>query len=206
VVTGQELGHDAPELRRRAHELLSRPPYREAEEGPLGAAWRAAREWLAEQIGTLLSLLGGDPGVAWLLVGIGVLLLGTVVWRATRGLTLDRAVEAPATGPGGRPASSWHADADEHEVAGRWSDAVRCRYRALVGQLVEAGVIEDVPGRTVGELDRELVATAPGMAEDVAAAGVVFARIFYGREPAQASDARTVAEVASRTGAPEVRW
>jgi hypothetical protein len=204
VVTGEQLGHDAAELRRRADELLSRPPYRE-EEGALGAAWRAAREWLAEQLGTLLSAIGGDPGIAWLLVGLGVLLLGVVVWRATRGLALDRAVEAPATSPGGRPARAWHADADEHEAGGRWSDAVRCRYRALVGQLVEAGVVEDVPGRTVGELDRELDATAPGVAADVAEAGAVFARIFYGRQPAQASDAHTLAEMASRTSRPGVR-
>jgi hypothetical protein len=197
-VIDQPLGHDAAEVRRRAAELLSRPPYRDGEEGPLGAAWRAAREWLAEQLAALLSVFGGDPLVAWVLVVVGMALLGVVVWRATRGLALDRAVEAPATGPGGRPASAWHADADDHEAAGRWRDAVRCRYRALVGQLVEAGVVEDVPGRTVGELDRELAVAAPAVAEEVARAGVVFAAIFYGRQPAGIEDARTVASVAAR--------
>jgi hypothetical protein len=204
-VTGQPLGHDAAEVRRRASELLSRPPYREGEEGPLGAAWRVAREWLAEQLATLLSVFGGDPLVAWLLVVLGVLLLGVVVWRGTRGLALDRAVDVPATGPAGRPAGAWHADADEHEAAGRWRDAVRCRYRALVGQLVESGVVEDVPGRTVGELDRELGMAAPALAEDVSRAGEVFAAIFYGRQPARAEDARTVAAVAARAAARRVR-
>jgi hypothetical protein len=205
VVSDQPLRHDAAEVRRRASELLSGPPYRDGEEGPLGAAWRVGREWLAEQLATVLSVFGGDPLVAWLLVGLGLLLLGVVVWRATRGLALDRAVEAPATGPGGRPASAWHADADEHEADGRWRDAVRCRYRALVGQLVEAGVVEDVPGRTVGELDRELAVAAPTIAEDVARAGEVFAAIFYGRQPARAEDARTVAAVAARADARGVR-
>jgi hypothetical protein len=53
-----------------------------------------------------------------------------------------------------------------------------------------------VPGRTVGELDRELLENAPMLAEDVARAGEVFAAIFYGRQPADAAAARTVAEVA----------
>jgi hypothetical protein len=196
MVIAPQLEHDAAEVRRRASELLSGPPYRDGEEGPLGAAWRAAREWLAEQLTRLLSLFGGDAAVAWLLVGLGVVVLAVVVWRATRGLALDRAVEAPETGPAGRPARAWHADADGHEAAGRWADAVRCRYRALVGQLVEVGVVEDVPGRTVGELDRELLENAPMLAEDVARAGEVFAAIFYGRQPADAAAARTVAEVA----------
>jgi hypothetical protein len=206
VVTGvlRELGHDAGELRERAEELLSGPPYQDLEEGPLGAAWRTAREWLAERLATLLSLIGDDAGVAWVLVAVGVLLLLVVAWRATRGLALDRAVEAPATGPAGRPASAWHADAEEHEAAGRWRDAVRCRYRALVGHLVEAGVVEDVPGRTVGELDRELEAHAPGLAPEVARAGGVFAAIFYGTQPADADDARAVADVARRVGASRV--
>lgn len=195
-----ELTHDPGELRERAGELLSRPPYREEPPGLLERAVTAVRQWLAELIDGVVGAVAADAMLAWLVVGIGLALLLLVVWRSTRGLTVDRSVETAASGEGGgRPARDWHALADDHEAAGAWDEAVRCRYVALVTRLAELGVIEEVPGRTVGELDAELHGSAPALAPAVAEAGGVFAEVAYGRLPADRARARRLGELAERT-------
>ncbi len=185
ALLAEEVTHDPARVRERAADLLSRPPYREEPEGLLERLVGSVREWVADLLDTVVGAIAADAITAWLVIVAGVLLLLLVVWRGTRGLTLDRAVDAPASGEGdGRPASEWHAEADAQERAGDHAQAVRCRYVALVTALVEQGVVEEVPGRTVGELDRELASVAPTLAPDVATAGRIFAEVVYGRAAA----------------------
>lgn len=180
------LDHDPEELRERAAELLSRSPYHE-EEGLPGRIWEAIREWVAEGLARLLDLLSGDTTIGWVVVALGVVVLLAVVWRATRGLALDRAVEDRRIEVGGGyTAAEWAAHADEQTRLGRYDEAVRARYLALVTGLAERGTIEDLPGRTVGELNRELEATAPTLAPPATRAGAIFAEVFYGRQGATA--------------------
>jgi hypothetical protein len=198
----EEVTHDPARVRERAAELLSRPPYREEPEGLLERLVGTVREWLADVLDTILGAVAADASLAWLVIAAGVAILLVVVWRSTRGLSLDRAVDPPATGDGdGRPASAWHAEAEAHERAGDHAQAVRCRYVALVTALVEEGVVEEVPGRTVGELDRELVGSAPTLAPDVAAAGRIFAEVVYGRAPGTPEQAARLGELARTVAA-----
>jgi hypothetical protein len=177
-----EVVHDPARVRERAVDLLSRPPYREEPEGLLARLVGDVREWLADTLDTILGAVAADATRAWVVIAVGVAILLLVVWRSTRGLSVDRAVDPPVTGEGdGRPAAAWHAEADAHERAGDHAQAVRCRYVALVTTLVEQGVVEEVPGRTVGELDRELATSAPTLAPDVTAAGDIFVEVVYGR-------------------------
>jgi hypothetical protein len=154
---------------------------------------RRVREQLAEWLELLLGALGADAGVAWAVVAVGVALLAVVVWRASRGWETDRALGADPDRLTSRSAASWDADADDHAAAGRWADAVRCRYAATVVALVERGVLDDRPGRTVRELDREVADAAPRLADVVADAGDTFERIWYGHADAAPDDERTVA-------------
>lgn len=196
AVLDDELTHAPGALRERAADLLSRPPYREDARGPAERLVGTVREWLAELLDTVLGTIATDDALAWLVVAAGVALLLAVAWRATGGLTADRAIDAPASGQGGgRPASAWHAEADAHERAGAYGQAVRCRYVALVTGLVELGIIEEVPGRTVGELDHELRAAAPGVAPRAAEAGRIFAEVVYGRAPSSARQAVRLREL-----------
>jgi hypothetical protein len=193
------LEHDPEVLRQRAGDLLSRPPYRQDEEGALARAWAAARDWLADLVDRVVGAVAADPALGWLVVALGVAVLLLVAWRATRGLAMDRAVAvAPTTGSRGRSSRKWSADADAHEAQGRWDEAVRCRYLELATRLAELGLVDDVPGRTVGELDREVETAAPSLAGDVVSAGAVFAETFYGRLPAGPEEARAVADAARR--------
>ena len=52
---------------------------------------------------------------------------------------------------GARTAAQWRAEAAAHDAAGRWREALRCRYRALVAELAGRGLVEEIPGRTSGE-------------------------------------------------------
>lgn len=206
MVTGRGLlglAHDPAQLRDRADELLSRPPFAQ-DEGFLAALWRTLREWAATALDRILGPLASSATAGWIVVALGVAVVLVVAWRASRGLTLDQATPAvrPA-GVRGRSAAEWHELAGEHQRRGQHDEAVRARYHALVTGLAERGVVEEVPGRTVGELDRELRVVAPDLAPAVVRAGALFEQVYYGARPARAEQstqlASLVAEVERRT-------
>ncbi len=60
-----------------------------------------------------------------------------------------------------RPPDRWRRQAAEHRSRGEYRDAVRCEYRALVGDLARAGLVDEIPGRTSGE-ERSQVAELAG--------------------------------------------
>jgi hypothetical protein len=197
------LAHDPEELRTRARELLSRPPYREGGDGPVTDVVRRIREAVARVVEAVLEAVAGDTRVAWVIVALGTAVLLVVLWRATRGWDGDRAGAVVPGGAATRTAGSWADEAAAHAAEGRWSDAVRCRYAGLVTLLVERGALPDVPGRTVGELDREVAAAAPGLAPAVAGAGQVFEEIWYGHGDASEVE---LAVVASAVAAAEATF
>lgn len=82
----------------------------------------------------------------------------------------------------------WRAEADRHRGAGRYRDALRCRYRALVGDLARRGLIDEIPGRTTGEERAQLHDVAPVAAPVFDRAADVFDAVWYGDEPAAAAD------------------
>ncbi len=92
-----------------------------------------------------------------------------------------------------RPPDRWRRAAAEHREAGRFRDAVRCEYRALVGDLARAGHVDEIPGRTSGE-EREQVRTlAPGVASSFdVAAGIFDAAWFDDAEVTADHDRRFV--------------
>ena len=73
-----------------------------------------------------------------------------------------------------QPPDRWRRAAAEHREAGRFRDAVRCEYRALVGDLARAGHVDEIPGRTSGEEREQVRALAPGVAAAFDAAADIF--------------------------------
>jgi hypothetical protein len=82
-----------------------------------------------------------------------------------------------------RTAVDWRKEAERLEQAGEWKGGLRCRYRALVAELVERDILRDVPGRTAGEYRAELRDHAPGAAVPFAGASELFERAWYGDLP-----------------------
>jgi hypothetical protein len=96
-------------------------------------------------------------------------------------------------------------DADTLEAAGRWREAIVVRYRDLVGGLVDARVLEPIPGRTSGEYRDEVADSVPTVADPFDDATELFERAWYGNLPTGLDESRrfrraadTVLEAARR--------
>lgn len=172
--------HDPADVRERAADLLSRPPFVDEQPGPVGRLLRWLGDLVADVLARLVATLGSGTLVSWVVVAVGTLLLVAVVWRLTRGMTADRTIPAVAPAPAGRTAADWQAASEAAEASGDHREALRCRYAALVTTLVEVGLLDDVPGRTVGER---------------------FERVVYGRRDVGADDLAVVAAAVDRAAA-----
>ena len=63
---------------------------------------------------------------------------------------------------------------------------------ATVVTLIERGVLSEVPGRTIRELDAELAQLAPSLAEPVSRAGASVERVVFGDDEPRQQDLDTV--------------
>lgn len=82
----------------------------------------------------------------------------------------------------------WREQADAHRAAGRYQDALRCRYRALVGDLARRGLLHEIPGRTTGEERQELRAGGSAAVSFFGEAADLFDAAWYGRVDVDAAD------------------
>jgi hypothetical protein len=182
---------DPDGVRERAEEILSRPEYDE----PPKSIWDRIGEWLGDQISRLfesIGLGGGGAGtvIAWLLLAA---LAAGVAWLIVRAVQSGVWGQGAGRGNEGDPViveteadrtpSDWLAEAARHEAAGRWSEALLCRYRALVTELVKRSVIPELIDRTSGEYVQDVRQRAPGIAASFTAATRLFEAAWYGGEP-----------------------
>lgn len=86
-----------------------------------------------------------------------------------------------------RPPQRWRRLAAEHRAAGRHRDAVRCEYRALVGELARAGYVDEIPGRTSGEERTQVRHLAPEVAPTFDEAADLFDRAWFDDAPTTAA-------------------
>jgi hypothetical protein len=199
LVTASGLVHDADLVREIAERIVGNPPYRDGEPGVLQRLFQSVLDALGAFLSRVLGAVGGTPSLAWGIAAVGLLALGVVVWRATRGATLGRGGDPAVPTPGTeRSAASWRAEAETHLAAGRWEAALRARYAAAVVTLLERGVIDDVPGRTIRELDAELQVISPDLAPAFAVAGARVERVVFGGEQASGDDLSAAAHALER--------
>lgn len=180
--------HDPAQARDAADDILARSDYRW--DGGDDALDRVG-EWVGDQLDRLVSPLGlsfgGLPAWAgWLLIGLLVALVAVLIFRSRAGWRRDRGVG----GDGGwvvvtrdDDAVDWPAEVAACEAAGRWREALRARYRVLVGELARRGLIGDLVGRTAGELAAEVRAGAPAVAAAFTEATTLFEAAWYGDAP-----------------------
>lgn len=99
------------------------------------------------------------------------------------------------------PPDRWRRLAAVAREAGDHRDAVRCQYRALIGDLARAGYVDEIPGRTSGEERDQVAEIAPRLGaagRDVArqfdiAAGTFDEAWFDDGEVTKADDQRFLA-------------
>lgn len=183
----------SPERAREAAEaVLARPEYAEARPNLLERAWQTVVDWLVE----LLSGLDGLPGVEW--VGLAVLAAGAAAAGWLASIALRRVRRSAGSGEvpvalEGRDAAAWRAEAAAHETAGAWRKALRCHYRALLAELVAAGRVDEVPGRTAREYLAQAAAGDPALRAPLGAATDAFEAAWYGHAPADREQAARMA-------------
>lgn len=170
--------HDQEAVRRLADEILARAEFRR----PPPSVFERVQAWLADRIGQLVESLvgGGANAISWLLF---LALVAAVVWfvlRFARTVQADPARPRDVAVERSRTPGEWRAEAVEHEAAGEWKPALRCRYRALVGDLAARGIVPDVAGRTAGEYRTDVGRALPPVAPDFAGATELFERAWYG--------------------------
>jgi hypothetical protein len=198
---------DPDAAREAARRILERPEF-----APPQRTWLdRALDWVGDQIARVVDWLAsrldrlfpdGDPSVggggqgvanlvAWLVLAG---LLGVTVWFVARAVVrrrgrARRAKPAKVTAKTvvvvdrSREPDEWRTMAAARAAAGEWREALRCRYRALVGDLARRGLLDEIPGRTTGEERAQLSATSPPAAPTFSEATDLFDRVWYGDEP-----------------------
>lgn len=179
---------------------MSGAAYRENVPGIVERGLEPAGEWL----GRLLEVLFGSGRQTTVGTGVVVVLSLIVVFlllRFVRGVRRDPGQDLALSGAPGRPPREWLAEAERHERAGRWRDALRCRYRLMLARLAAQGLVDEVPGRTSGEYLAEAIQGVPAAAQDVRGITLAFERVWYGNRPVDADEVRHVAEAVDRVDA-----
>lgn len=194
--------HAPAEAERLADEILSRPEYGDPPQSMIDRA----NEWISEQIGRFFEALAGGGGgavAAWVIFGLFAALVVFLVYRLSRTVQTTPRVEVAAPAPSTRSVRDWLADAEQFEAERHWKEALRCRYRALVTDLVDRNLLPDVPGRTAGEYRSDVAASLPASSEDFARATGLFEDAWYGDLPTGPEENGRFRELASgiRAGA-----
>lgn len=182
---------DPDEVRRTAEEILARPEYREPQPSLLDRALEALTDFLGR---SFAALTGGGAGSAIGLVVTG-LVLALALWLLTRALRTSWSRAARATPAGAAQGTSapedpaaWDAEADRLAARGDHRGALRCRYQALVADLVRSGAIDDVAGRTPAEIRRDLAGRQPQLDPTLGSVTERFEAAWYGGRPVDADE------------------
>jgi hypothetical protein len=199
--------NDPARIRDLTQQILRRREFQPPKRTLLGAAWH----WLTTEIGKLLGRLFGGGGFGgnsalFVVVAVAAVVVALVVVTVRgrgRGRTKAGLPVVVLRGYGaGRSPADWRAEAAAHEAAGRWREALRCRYRALIAELVGRGLVEEIPGRTSGEYRHDVTAVVPAAAPAFDGATDLFEQAWYGDRPIGREDQEAFDDLARRVLTP----
>ncbi|MGC0420730.1 DUF4129 domain-containing protein [Embleya sp. AB8] len=189
------------DARDAARDELSRSEYHRNDPSPV----RKALDWVFDRLGELISRAGDHtPGGAVGLVVILLLVIAAIVVLRMRLGPLRTAprVDLPLYGEDGPLSAARHrAAADAHAAAGRWDEAVRERFRAIVRALEERAVLDVRPGRTADEAAAEAGRALPETAAELRAAAAGFDAVHYGGRAADPALDHELRELDARCAA-----
>ena len=160
-------------------------------------------DWLARQLDRGIDAAVAFPAAStFAAMLIAVLLVGGLVWLASRAQRSVRAPRAKAFVITDEPVSAaeLRARAEAALAEGRTEDAVADGFRALAVRQVERGRLEDTPGTTAQEAARALADEYPGLGERVGGSAALFDAVIYGDRPATRDQAVDVLELDEELG------
>lgn len=179
VTTPREAAQEAAERE------LSKPMYHENDPGLLDRALRTFLDWIDDLFG---AASGATPGgtLGLLVIVLLVALAAAALWWRLGAPARTAAGAGVLFGDGIRSAADHRTAAEAHAAAGRWTEAVQERMRAVVRSLEERTLLDPRPGRTADEAAAEAAASLPGHAADLRAAARTFDDVTYGGRSADA--------------------
>jgi hypothetical protein len=188
-----DLGRD--EAREAAVRELSDPAYVSDDPNPL----QRALDWILDRLGELFAGAGGMSGFTAIAIIVAVVVLIVIIIRLRTGRT-GRALRSGAKvfGSTVMTAAEHRAAAEKAAAAGDLAEAVRERFRAVVRELEQRGVLDARAGRTVDEVAIEAGRALPVLADDLRGAAVQFDDVWYGGRPATAEGYQLVVSVDGR--------
>ncbi len=145
-------------------------------------------EWFGDQLSKILgSLVGSGAGtvIAWVVVAAAIALVVVLVVRYGGGtrVRVPREPRPRVMVELTRTPAAWRSEAESLEAQGRWREGLRCRHRALIGELVRQRAIADQAGRTAGEYVRDVAVSMPTAQAALAEATGLFEDAWYGDVP-----------------------
>jgi len=179
VVTEVPVDPDAETARRWAEQELADPIYHQGE-SLLQVVLRWIQERLAEAQNALSTMNGRSAAIVLgSVVIIGVVVTLLVVGPVRRSRRSQRS-SVEVCVDDNRTAAELRRSADALAAAGRWSEAVLDRFRAILRSLEERAVVDERPGRTAHEAAVQAAAVLPPRAADLHRASRLFDDVCYG--------------------------
>jgi hypothetical protein len=132
-----------------------------------------------------------------MLIGVALLVWLVVRYRRHR-VPKDDEPESSVVLDPHRSADEWREEAQRLEQLGRWDEAIRAEYRALVGDLVDADLLPDIPGRTAGEYRQDVHRDLPHVADPFDEATDLFEPVWYSDLVATPAGLTLMRELAAR--------
>jgi len=179
VVTEVPVDPDAETARRWAEQELADPIYHQGE-SLLQVVLRWIQERLAEAQNALSTMNGRSAAIVLgSVVIIGVVVTLLVVGPVRRSRRSERS-SVEVFVDDNRTAAELRRSADALAAAGRWSEAVLDRFRAILRSLEERAVVDERPGRTAHEAAVQAAEVLPPRAADLHRASRMFDDVCYG--------------------------
>ena len=160
-----------------------------------------AEAWLARELDRLLTSLvtgGHATGLGWVIIVAVAVATAFLVTRFARRVKLDPGVDTDISRRARKTATDWTAEAIAHERAGQWRDALRARYRALIAELAERGVLDEVPGRTTREYQALVTRNLPDAVAEFGGASELFEAAWYGNHAGGPAEQEQLKELSRR--------
>lgn len=176
-----DIGRD--QAAQEAAKELSKSAYRESGGSIVEKAIARVLQWIGDLLDSLTGASpNGHAGLA-MLIGLLVLVVIVVLWRAGVLRTSHRTPRAVFDTAKPRTAAEYRAQSEREAASGDYTNAIRSRFRACVSELTERTILDERAGRTAYEVVADAGRSAPALREPLQPAALAFTEVVYGNRP-----------------------
>lgn len=200
-----DIGRD--EAAAEAAKELSKTAYRQSGDSLIERAIGKVLEWVADLLDGLTGSSPNGRAGLFMLIGLIVLIVVVVFWRAGVLRTSHREKQVVFDTARPRSAAEYRAQAEHEAAAGDYAHAIRSRFRACVSELTERTILDERAGRTAYEVVADAGRAVPELRDPLQPAALAFTEVVYGNRPGtpERYDAVVRADGAARTARVLVR-